>query len=355
MKVLDTEYILLKECLRVIIEPCLITNLLGEKVLANAPATLLIDEIKNNVDDYEGFSSDADNNILVELSKITPSLKKSITWELKKINNRRYTVSSHIIKLTNTSLCWLNFSPVMEASPEKEERRIDEVTNAFLANISHEIRTPLNGIIGFSELLVKKNIAPDKQKEYANIIYSNGTHLLKLVSDLLDLSRLEAGKIILYKTQFSLNRLLYDLQLFFLLDMKNRNKGHISFRVVPGLPDGPDLIIADEMRLKQVIINLVANAIKFTSKGEICLKYKIVAENMLEFCVSDTGRGMDSNELKLVFDRFQQANDSIAKEFGGTGLGLAISKEFVEMHGGVIRIESTPDVGTSFFFTIPIK
>jgi signal transduction histidine kinase len=177
---------------------------------------------------------------------------------------------------------------------------------------------------------------------------------LKLVSDLLDLSRLEAGKITLYKTQFSINRLLYDLQLFFLLDMKNRGKDHIAFRIIPGLPDGSDMINADEMRIKQIIINLVSNAIKFTSKGEIALKYRMISPELLEFTVKDTGRGMDALELTLVFDRFKQANDSIAKEFGGTGLGLAISKEFIEMHGGKIRVESEIEKGTSFIFTLPI-
>ena len=336
-------------------QPCLIANLQGDIVFTNAKAEKLLLFLKENIEDHEGFSADANNNVVLDLSKIQSALQEEIFWENKGLNRLNYRISAQKFQSNSQLYCWITFFIKEQVQTNIVERRIDNVTNTFLANISHEIRTPLNGIIGFAELLVKKNISPDKQKEFANIIYSNGTHLLKLVSDLLDLSRLEAGKIQLYKTQFSLNRIIYDLQLFFLLDMKNRNKGHIAFRVIPGLPDGPDSILADEMRLKQIIINLVSNAIKFTTKGEICLKYKLISQNLLEFCISDTGRGMDEHELKLVFNRFQQANDSIAKEFGGTGLGLAISKEFVEMHGGAIRIESMPNVGTSFYFTIPLK
>lgn len=234
-------------------------------------------------------------------------------------------------------------------------KSFDKVSNKFLSNISHEIRTPLNGIIGFAELLLKKNIVPEKQKEFAGIIYKNGTYLLKLITDMLDLSRIEAGKLKLYKVQFSVNRLLYDLQLFFLLDMKNRDKGHIMFKILPGLPDGMDMVLADELRIKQVIINLVANAIKFTSKGEIVLGYKLVSPELLEFFVRDTGVGMDEEGVKNIFGRFQQATDTITQEYGGSGLGLSISKEFVELHGGKIWVESVRGEGSVFHFTLPLR
>lgn len=342
--------------LRVFPGPAFVVDENGAIMVVNHQAEGFFELLSHRTEEYEGFANNADGKIIVCLDKLAVLFSDGYAeWAFLGLLNEKYKVSGQKIKVGNKSLACFRVIVYSISDNNEGIKNIDEVTNVFLANLSHEIRTPLNGIIGFAELMAKKNIAPEKQKEYANIIYNNGTYLLKLVSDLLDLSRLESGKLQLYKTQFSVNRLLYDLQLFFLLDMKNRNKGDVMFRVITGLPDGPDLILADEMRLKQIIINLVSNAIKFTNKGEICLKYKIVSGSMLEFSVSDTGRGMTENEQSMIFDRFRQANDSIAKEFGGTGLGLAISKEFVEMHGGTIWIESELDKGSSFYFTIPIR
>jgi K+-sensing histidine kinase KdpD len=279
--------------------------------------------------------------------------------DLKKLKNKtstgntfptEYTLEVEYYKLNKTTITALHFS-ICSTSLKKN---FDNTTNAFLANLSHEIRTPLNGIIGFAELVMKKTLPPEKVKDYANIIYTNGSYLLKLITDMLDLSRIEAGKLTLYKTQFSLNRLIYDIQLFFLLDMKNRNKQHIMFKSAIGLPDGSDMIFADELRIKQVIINLIGNSIKFTEEGSITIGYKVIANNVLEFFVKDTGIGMSKEAANNIFNRFVQANDSIAIEYGGTGLGLSISKEFVEMHGGKIWVESEPKVGTTFLFTLPI-
>ncbi|HEY9124467.1 MAG TPA: HAMP domain-containing sensor histidine kinase, partial [Bacteroidales bacterium] len=235
-----------------------------------------------------------------------------------------------------------------------EDHYFDDVSNLFLSNIAHEIRTPLNGIIGFAELLSKKDFPVGKIREYAQIIHSNGNYLFKLITDLLDLSRIEAGKLTLFKSQFSLNRLLYDLQLFFMLDMKNRNKSHISFKLSLELPDGSDFITADELRIKQVLINLIGNAIKFTEQGTITVGYKLATKDMLEFFVQDSGIGMPSSMTEKIFGRFVQANDKIAFTHGGTGLGLAIAKEFVELHGGKIWVESKEGCGATFYFTLPL-
>lgn len=244
---------------------------------------------------------------------------------------------------------------IFKQNDATKEKNFDSTTNTFLANVSHEIRTPLNGIIGFAELLSKKNLTPEKVKDFSRIIYTNGNYLLKLITDMLDLSRLEAGKLKLNKSQFSINRLIYDIQLFFLLDMKNRNKAHVQFKTSVGLADESDIITADELRIKQVIINLLGNSIKFTDSGSITVGYKLISENELEFFVKDTGMGMNEEAIQNIFKRFNQASDTIANEFGGTGLGLSISKEFVEMHGGKIWVTSEIKKGTSFFFTLPIN
>lgn len=230
----------------------------------------------------------------------------------------------------------------------------DDVSSLFLSNVAHEIRTPLNGIIGFAELLYKKDFPVEKIREYAQIILNNGNYLFKLITDMLDLSRIEAGKLTLFKSQFSLNRLLYDLQLFFMLDMKNRNKSHINFKLSLELPDGSDFITADELRIKQVLINLIGNAVKFTEQGSITVGYKLVAKDMLEFFVQDSGMGMSEGTKEKIFGRFVQAHDKIAITHGGTGLGLAIAKEFVELHGGKIWVESKEGTGSTFYFTLPL-
>lgn len=172
---------------------------------------------------------------------------------------------------------------------------------------------------------------------------------------MLDLSKIENGKIELKKSQFSINRLLYELQLFFLMDMKNNGKNNISLTVSPGMADGTDMIYADELRIKQVIINLLSNSLKFTAGGEISFGYKLISGNMVEFYIRDTGIGMDETAIKFVFDRFKQANNTINTKYGGSGLGLLISKEYVEMHGGRIWVESTPGQGTVFYFSLPIR
>lgn len=230
----------------------------------------------------------------------------------------------------------------------------DRLKSAFLANMSHEIRTPLNGILGFSELLKRRNLAVDKRQFYTDIICSNSKQLLKIISDIIDISKIEAGQIYIDQEECEINSLLEELNAFFQSDLTTKGKGKIE--IVLDLPKGSQQynVDCDGIRLKQVLSNLLANACKFTHKGEIRFGYEPY-ENYVEFFVKDTGIGIRPDCQKLIFERFRQANESVSREYGGTGLGLAISKSLVELMGGKIWVISEEDVGSEFRFTLPLE
>ena len=335
----------------------LISNLDGKVIIFNRLAEELINQFKeriNNNSDIEGFALDENEQLLLSIEKVSKTQNNGIqNWTIQLNKKLRINATSEAFLTGEETYIWITLKKMDLTASNPENSNIDVSSSLFLSNIAHEIRTPLNGIIGFSEILLKKTVSKEKHNEYLSIIYSNGNYLMQLITEMLDLSRLEAGKLQLFKSQFSINRLLYELQLFFMLDMKNKHKDNIQLIVNPGFVDGNDLINADELRIKQVIINLIGNSIKFTEKGEINISYKIFDSQFLEFCVRDTGLGMSEEAQKRVFDRFEQADDNIERHFGGSGIGLTISKELVEMHGGRIWVESDIDKGTSFYFTLP--
>lgn len=221
----------------------------------------------------------------------------------------------------------------------------------FVANMSHEIRTPLNAIIGFSELLTWEKLDL-RQREYATSIQSSSNHLLSLIDNILDLSKIEAGRMEMVLDEFNVGELLEDIREIFSHSIKA--KGIIfELKVEPGLSQN---FISDRNRIKQVLVNLIGNALKFTSKGKIEVQVNKVKkeQNFLKFAVKDSGIGIPSEKLDVIFDLFSQADSSTTKKYGGTGLGLAISKKIVEMLGGVIRVTSIIDLGSEFYFTIPV-
>lgn len=224
----------------------------------------------------------------------------------------------------------------------------------FLGDISHELRTPLNGIVGFAEIMLKKKLSPEKMLDYVQIIYSNGIFMMQLISDILDFAKIETGHFKLRKNYFSINRLIYDLIVVFLTDLQIRRKEHIALLFNHGLADGADMIVADEVRLRQVLVNLISNAIKFTEKGSITIGYTI-KDGYLEFYVKDTGIGIEKEALDTIFDRHIQANRKINSTYGGSGIGLSIVRDIITLHGGKIWAESEVQVGTTFYFTIPYE
>ncbi|MFO7656490.1 MAG: PAS domain S-box protein [Bacteroidales bacterium] len=239
-------------------------------------------------------------------------------------------------------------------SKEKAEES-DKLKSAFLANMSHEIRTPMNAIIGFSDLLSDPSLDHSEIGNYTCIIKERCNNLLQIVNDILDISRIEANQIELKECRFSINSLLDELYIIYAQKLINEGKLQIVLNLSKDLDDKGSSFFSDEVRLKQVLCNLLDNAVKFTKSGEIEFGYKMLHDNLLEFYVKDTGIGISPEKHQLVFERFRQIDESLDREFGGNGLGLAICKAFVELMNGRIWLHSAPGKGTTFFFTIPVK
>jgi len=220
----------------------------------------------------------------------------------------------------------------------------------FLANMSHELRTPLNAIIGYSEMLMEE-AEDDELDTYAddlNKINSSGEHLLTLINDILDLSKIEAGKMEMHIEEFEFEKHLIQIEATAKpLVEKNGNEFVIE------KPDNLEKLTNDQTKLRQILFNMISNAAKFTKKGTVTLgitKY----DEKVRFAVTDTGIGMNAEQLGKVFEEFTQAESSTSKDYGGTGLGLPISKKMTEMMGGVMEVESEEGRGTTFSITIPI-
>jgi signal transduction histidine kinase len=221
----------------------------------------------------------------------------------------------------------------------------------FLANMSHELRTPLNAILGYTELILDGiyGEAPEKAQAVLKRVESNGKHLLGLINDVLDLSKIEAGQLVLSLTDYSMKDVLYNV--FSAVEPLASGK-NLGFKVdAPGeMPKGH----GDERRLTQVILNLVGNAIKFTDTGEVVIK-ATATNGSFTVAVRDTGPGISQADQGKIFEEFQQADNSATKKKGGTGLGLSISRRIVEMHGGKLWVESEVGKGSVFSFTLPVN
>lgn len=247
-------------------------------------------------------------------------------------------------------------SELMEAKDKAEES--DRLKSSFLANLSHEIRTPLNAILGFSSLLGDKAISDQEREEYNGIIQGSSSSLLDLISDILDISKIEAGQMELNLREVSLGTVIHDLVGIFDLFMRRDNVGStkpVQLKMAIGDELLRTIIMTDNLRLTQVISNLINNAIKFTSTGYIevgCTKLPKV--EMLEFYVKDTGIGIKEENQQLVFERFRKIEDDKSTLRRGTGLGLAISYQLVNLLGGSMRLTSKVGEGSVFYFTIPL-
>jgi PAS domain S-box-containing protein len=241
----------------------------------------------------------------------------------------------------------------LKKAKEKAEEA-DNLKSAFLANMSHELRTPINSIQGFADIISddKRNLSRKQIKKFTSTIKRRTEELVTLISDILDISRIEAGQVSITDSRFSLNSIIDDIEFIFKEKIKIKDK-NVKIKSHKIFSNDNDLIVTDQTRLKQIITNLIDNAVKFTENGEIEYGYTVKNNDILEFYVKDTGIGMNKKDLELIFQRFRQVTND--KTYGGTGLGLTISKSLVELMGGKIWVQSEIGKGTIFFFTIPSK
>jgi len=231
----------------------------------------------------------------------------------------------------------------------------DRLKTAFLANMSHEIRTPVNAITGFTELLYDENLSEEERNVYLEYINNGGKALLNLIDDIIDISKIEAGQLLIREEDCAINSLISDLLKMFHKIKQKKGKMDVELKVSGNLRNNDLVIKTDANRLRQIFSNLIQNAIKFTHKGFIEFGYVIENSDQIVFYVKDTGIGIAEDKIDIIFQRFRQVEETFTKNYQGTGLGLAISKKLTNLLGGKMWVESILGKGSTFYFSIPLQ
>mgnify|MGYP000240467714 CR=1 FL=1 len=287
--------------------------------------------------------------ILYLLSKSGRSL--SLLYKNYKVDEQG--ANSYIIGFAQDITMRLQAESDLKAAKQTAEESA-KAKELFLANMSHEIRTPMNGIVGLTNLLLKSTLN-DKQREYATSVKQSAENLLVIINDILDFSKIQAGKFEIIKKPFDLGNLFYNLTQTFKLEAQRKN-----LELYTSIDDNIKPILnGDEIRLNQILSNLISNALKFTESGKISLTAKLLNQTSeayrLRFSVNDSGIGIAAEKLDKIFNSFTQANSDTSRKYGGTGLGLTIVKNMIELMGGKIQVTSIPGKGSEFFFDLNLE
>jgi PAS domain S-box-containing protein len=296
---------------------------------------------------YETFKApifDATRNVIGVTGIALEITARKKSEEENRENSEKLSIQNIKLKLINDEL--------KNAKERAEES--DELKSAFLANMSHEIRTPMNAILGFATLIRNRVLSEEKRRDYIDLINANCRQLLHIITDIIDISKIEAGQISIMNKNFQLNKMMNDLYLNYNSQLEVLRKP-IKLILKAGLKNEDSALFTDKIRLEQILSNLLSNALKFTENGSIEFGYFIDQRKDIVFYVKDTGIGLTPDEQKIIFDRFRQVSTSYNKLYGGTGLGLSISKGLTEKLGGRIWVESEYGKGSCFYFNLPYK
>lgn len=271
---------------------------------------------------------------------------KSAIAELKKSSGEFSYIGNLFEENNNQKLA------LIKAKIKAEEG--DLLKASFLANLSHEIRTPMNAINGFTELILNTKIDKKERIEYLNVIQNNGKNLVSIIDDLIEMSKIDSNQVSPNFSEINLESCIVELYKTIKVTIP-KNKA-VKFKLIKSTRPAEYNIITDEIKLKQVIINLLTNAIKYTDKGFVVFKYEIDEKrNQIHFTIQDTGSGIEKGDHKYVFDRFKRVENDKSIQVGGLGLGLSISKAYIEILGGTISLDSEVGVGSAFYFSIPLQ
>jgi PAS domain S-box-containing protein len=299
------------------------------------------------------FSMWVEGKMDIKRSFILTTTSKSIPVEIHASRIRYSGNDALMFNIRDITAIIESENKLKEAKENAEQA--DMLKSVFLANMSHEIRTPMNAIIGFSEILSDEELSKHEREEFIRYITQGSNTLMNLIEDIIDITKIEAGKIKINLTECNVSNLMDELYATF-LKIKNRDgKKSMELRLNKPVSDKDFSISTDPNRIRQVLSNLLGNALKFTDEGYIELGFTLERENQVVFYVKDTGIGIPKEKQKLIFERFGQVEDAQNKEQKGTGLGLAISKKLAELLGGNLTVESEKNVGSIFKLTLPVN